>query len=525
MLKKWRWLFIVLVVVALAGAGYYFIRVRRVQAQAKTTYETVTVRRGNLVVVVNGAGSIAARRQVSLIFGASGRVAEVLVTAGDVVKAGQPLLRLDTTDLEVAVAKAKLSLATAENQLKKLQEGISEADIASAQAAVKNAEQNLAKVKAGASPSEIAAATSALAAAEERLKKLRAGPDPDAIRDAEFKLMQSKNSLWASQNSRDLACSRPGREGCDSANASVANAEIAVRQAEIALEKAKQPPTAADVQDANAKYEQAKEALRKLKESPTPVDIAAAEAQLAAAKAKLESIMRGTSQEDLAIAKAQVDQANLNLKQAQQQLDRAILRAPFDGIVLTLKTDVGQWVGENTVVGTFADLSALEIVVGLSELDVVRTEKGQQATIQLDALPDVRLRGHVERVAPAAEITQGVANYPTTVVVDDLNPRVRPGMSANVSIIADSRSNVLLVPNRSLRTRGRERVVAIVKNGALEWVPVLIGASSDTMTEIREGLTEGQQIVSNPPNPTQRTGTGGMPGGGPGFIMGPGPGR
>jgi len=128
------------------------------------------------------------------------------------------------------------------------------------------------------------------------------------------------------------------------------------------------------------------------------------------------------------------------------------------------------------------------------------------------------LAGHVAELAPAAQITQGVANYPLTVVLDEVHPKVLPGMSASLTITADRRQNVLVVPNRAVRTRGVDRIVAVLQQGAIQWITVKTGASTETMTEITEGLAEKQLVVTNPPNPqTQQGGFGGGGFGGPGF--------
>jgi len=308
----------------------------------------------------------------------------------------------------------------------------------------------------------------------------------------------------------------------DQAQASVANAEISVRQAEIALAELKEPATAAEIQDMAAKVEQASENLEDLRASPTAAEIASAESQLAQAEAKLDDLLRGPTEQDIAISEAQVEQARLSLQQAEKQLESAALVAPHDGVILQVNVGAGEWVGANAVVAVLADLSALEIVAPLSELDVVSVEKGQMAMVQLDALPEARLQGQVVLVAPAAQIAQGVANYPTTVQVDNPSGQVRPGMSANMYIITDRRQDVLVAPNRAVRAQGRARVVAVLKDGELEWVTVETGAYNDTMTEIVSGLEEGQEIVANPPSPAsqQPRGMGGMrvaPGMGGGF--------
>jgi len=563
---KWRWI-IICVVIAIAAASYYLWRQAKAEAKGQTTYETIEVSRGDLVVMVNAAGSISAGRQTDLVFGTSGKVAEVLVEAGDAVAAGQTLVRLDPIDLELSVAKARLSLATAENQLKKLLAGSTEADLAAAQASVesaqenldqvvaglteaekaatlasvKSAEENLARVVAGPTEAEIAIAEAALASAQEAYQRLLNGPDADEIEQAKLSLDKAKNSLWSAQMSRDATCGNKmaGGAACDMAKANVLNAEISVRLAEMALAELKEPAMAAEIQEAAAKVEQARQNLEDLRGSPTAAEIAAAEAQLAQAQAQLDDLegptaseiasaqaqlaqaqanlddlLRGPSEEDIAISEAQVEQAQLSLQQAEKQLENAALVAPYDGVVLGLNVDEGEWVGATTVVAVLADLSTLEIVAPLSELDVTSVEEGQMAMVQLDALPNVRLQGRVDRVAPSAQIEQGVANYPTTVVVKDRSGKVRPGMSANMFIITERRQGVLVAPNRAVRSQGRERVVAVLKEGGLEWVTVETGAYNDTMTEIVSGLEEGQEIVANPPNPASQIpgGVGGMGG-------------
>jgi len=293
------------------------------------------------------------------------------------------------------------------------------------------------------------------------------------------------------------------------------NAEFNVQLAEMELQNLQDPPTAAEVQDAKAKVAQAQEALAKLKASPTAADVAAAEAQLAQAQANLANVTTGATQDDIDIAQAQVDLAAVAVDQAEKDLSNAVLRAPYDGVVLNVNVNLGDWVSDTQVVAVIADMSALQIESPLSEIDVVRVDKGQQAMVEVSALENSRLPAHVERVAPAASISQGVANYMATIVLDKTDPKVRSGMSANVTIISDRRENVLLLPNRAVRSRGIDRVVAILENGQITWLPIKIGASNDMQTEVLEGLQEGQEVVANPPTPARQGGFGG-PGGGPG---------
>jgi HlyD family secretion protein len=521
-MKKWRWLIIVVVVAAVAAGGYFYLQRNRAKASSQTQYQTAQVARGNLVVTVLGSGTIQARKQLDLAFGIAGRVKTLNVQEGDTIKAGQQLIALDTSDLEANLAKARLNVATAKVQLKKVQTGSTAAEVAAAQAQVKSAEENLARVKAGPTAADLAAAESAVATAQQSLKTLTSGPTADDLQRAKMKVDQAKNSLFASQSSRDATKGNPNASGAskNSAEAGVLNAELNVQLAEMDLQKLQERPKAADVQDAKAKVAQAQETLDKLKASPTAADVAAAEAQLAQAQSSLANVTTGPTQDDIDIAQAQVDLAVVAQEQAQKQLDDAVLTAPYDGVVLSLNVSLGDWVSDTAVVAVVADMANLEIEAPLSELDVARVEQGQQATVDIGALTETRLPAHVERVALAAQISQGVANYPALIVLDKTDPKVRSGMSANVTIIADRRNDVLLAPNRAVRTQGADRVVATLENGQIKWLTIKIGASNDTQTEVVEGLQEGQSVVTNPPN-LPRQGRGGFGGGGPVFV-GPG---
>ncbi len=516
-MKKWRWLIIVVVVAAAAVGGYLYLQRSRAAAASQVQYQTAKVTKGDLVVTVQSSGTIAARKQLDLAFGIAGRVKTLNIQAGDEIKEGQELIALDTSDLEANLAKAKLNVATAKVQLKKVQTGSTAAEIAAAEAQVKSAEENLAKVKAGPTDAALAAAEAAVSTAQQSLRTLSSGPTEDELRQAQMKVSQAKNSLWASQSSRDATKGNPNSSGAskNSAEAGVLNAELNVELAEMALLSLQEPPTASAVQDARAKVAQAQEALDKLKASPTAADVAAAEAQLAQAQANLANVTTGATQDDVDIAQAQVDLAVVAVEQAEKDLADAILRAPYDGTVLAVNVSLGDWASDTQVVAVVADMSSLQIESPLSELDVARVEQGQQAMVEVTAFTDMRLPAHVDRVAPAASISQGVANYPATIVLDKTDPKVRSGMSANVTIIADRRQGVLLLPNRAVRTRGADRVVATLKSGQIEWLPIQIGASNDMQTEVLEGLAEGQEVVANPHNLPRQGGFGG-PMGGPG---------
>ena len=506
---------VILAAVVLLGVigflGYRRLNGPSPAAAAET--QTVPVQRGSLAATVNAAGNIAARAETTLTFRTTGEVKAVHVQEGDRVEAGQLLMELDTTDLELDVAKARLSLATAEAQLAKTKAGPTAAELAAAQASLESARENLAKVQAGPTQAQLAAAEAALKAAQDSYQRTVDRPTPDDVEQARLKLDQAKNSLWASQNQRDATCGQSNSSPqCDSAKAQVANAEIAVRLAEVTYQDAQTPATAAEIENAAAQVQRAQDDLDQLRNSPTAAELAAAQAQVAQAESQLDKLTNGPTAEDLAISEAQVEQARLSLQQAERRLEDAKLVAPFAGTVVDVGYREGEYTSANKSAVTLTDLSTLEIEVPLAEMDVARVAPGQEVEIVLDALPDVTLRGRVSYVAPVATIAQGVVNYPVKIEVENPDPAVRPGMTAGVSIVVERREDVLMVPNRAVRSTGRQRVVEVLYQDQVIQAPVTLGMSNDTMTEVVSGLKEGDQVVLRGATTTQVTPRG--PGGG-----------
>lgn len=508
-------------VILLAIGGVAWRRLTQAQT-ATASVQTVPVRLGTLTATVSTAGNVAPARQVTLSFQTSGQVKAINVQVGDQVKAGQVLAMLDTSDLELQVANAQANLTIAQARLEQTKAGPTPEELAAAQAAVKSAEENLAKVKAGPTREQLAAAEASLKAAQDNYQQVVSRPNPDEVNQAKLKLDQAKNSLWSAQASRDAIKGRGSSspEAITQAEANVANAEIAVQLARAAYEAAQKPATTQEIQNALAQVKQAQDNLEKLRASPTPSDIAAAETQLAQARLNLAKLLQGPTPQELAIAQAQVEQAKIALQQAQRKLQDAQIIAPFDGTVMEVNLTPGQTVGANVNAITLADTHHLQIVGNLAEVDVTKVKVGQQAEITLDALPDKRLAGQVTQIAPAATIQQGVVNYPVTIVLTDFDPEVKPGMTASVNVIVDQRQNVLVVPNRAIRTQGRQRFVTVLFKGQLIQTPVQTGLNNESMTEIISGLKEGDEVVLTNVTTAQPRGIPG--GGGPIFMGGPG---
>jgi len=466
--------------------------------------QVIPVRRGTMVTAIDTTGNISARQEAELSFDVAGRVKGMYVQEGDQVEAGQLLMALDTTDLEMEVAKARLSLAISEAQLAKLRTEATAAELAAAQANLGSARERLAEVQEGPTQAQLAATEAALKAAQDSYQRLLAGPDPDEIVVAKADLEKAEVALQQAQAEYDKFAWRQGFEASPQA--------AALHQATIDYERALanyrlkiQDPTEADIQNALAQVRRAQDELDKLRESPTGAEVAAAQAQVAQAESQLDQLVQGPTDEDLAIAEAQVEQTRVSLQQAERQLENARLVAPFDGVVTAVNYNGGDFVNANLPAISLADLSAWQIEVLVDEVDVARITPGQRAEITLDAYPDVALTGAVRMVAPQGSVTQGVVNFPVTIDLNMENLPSGPGpggtgvlleMTANVRIVQEVRQDVLLLPLEAIRREGaREYVLVSDPSGEPRRVEVVTGQFREDQVEVQGDLHEGEQVL------------------------------
>lgn len=181
------------------------------------------------------------------------------------------------------------------------------------------------------------------------------------------------------------------------------------------------------------------------------------------------------SQTRLEIAKSAFESAGFNierqemqLKEANDQLAKASLFAPIDGTVVLLKSEIGdRVVGTGQFAGTeimrVADLSSMEVRVDVSEADIVNITIGQEATVEVDALPDASLRGLVTEIANSAETTgqrsqEQLTTFAVKIRLDQVDERLRPGMTATADIRTNSVKDAVMAPLGSVVVRPRREV-------------------------------------------------------------------
>jgi len=414
--------------------------------------------------VIWASGTLLPARWATLAFEAGGRLRELKVEEGQEVAAGELLAVIDAPDLEHAVAQAEAALALAEAQLAQVKAGArpeeiaaaeaevraAEATLAGARAAVSTAKANVAAAQAAVPQSGVEVARAAVAAAEAELARLLAGPRPEAIAVAEAQVQQAATELAFAQNRFDRL-NWVGGETAEQVryqrDAAAAAHNTALAQLQLAKAKATPEEIAiakAAVTTARAQLAQAEEAV---KAAQAQVDVAeagvetaraqvaSAEAAVAQAKAHLDLLRAGARPEEIAAAQAQVDQARAALAQAKSALDKARLYAPFAGTVGKVLIREGELVTPGQPIIILGDLTHLRVeTTDLRETDVAKVAVGQRVEVTFDALPGEVWQGTVTRIAPMSTVEQGSTNYTAIIELDQVDPRLRWGMTAYVNI-------------------------------------------------------------------------------------------
>jgi len=154
-------------------------------------------------------------------------------------------------------------------------------------------------------------------------------------------------------------------------------------------------------------------------------------------------------------AEAQVTQARASLNQAEVNLQHTIIRSPIDGTVISRSVDVGQTVAASMSAPTLyliaQDLTHMQVSASIDESDIGRIQTGQLVSFRVDAYPQQTFRGTVKQVRLDAKTDQNVVSYTTMIDVPNEDLRLKPGMTANVTVQIAANENVLRVPNSALR--------------------------------------------------------------------------
>ncbi len=461
---KRRWIIIAVVLVLVLGGGggyaYYRFFMTPAQAQEEPTLQTTQVTLGDIVLSADGTGNLLPAVEVDIGFETSGLLNTLEVKVGDHVAAGQVLGTLDTRELELELEKARLSLQQAQLNVDKLQVGPTDSEVTTAQI-------NLAEAYTNLSQQEVS-----LAVATERAR-LSWVTSANNLRDAQAAYSEI---YWSNRNLEQRLAER-GQTLPQANIDEEAAAWHAVENAEAAMEQAR------------LSYESTK------KQEETSLQTA--RYQITTAQANLNALYTTASEIDLATAQLSLASAQIAYQQAQMSLDKAVLKAPIAGTVMSVSAVVGTQVGTSAII-TIADMDAPLLEFWVEETDMAAVQLGNTVNVVFEALPDLTYSGVIIQVDPAL-VTVG--NTPAVQAWARLElatnqERLLSGMAAQVEVIQAEARNVLLVPLEALRALGDGQYAVFVVGaaGELELRPVEVGLQDLVNAEIRSGLQAGTTV-------------------------------
>src|SRR5436190_11188810 len=386
-------------IVALAAAGFYFWGGNAGAAQ----YLTAKVERGNLRNTVTATGTLQAVTTVQVGSQASGTISALYADYNSVVKKGQVVAQLDPAVLKAQVEQARANLQQAQASHAQAKAGVtnSRAGVSDAQARAQGASSTAQNNQAG------------VTAAQANLAVLKAQQD-DAL-----SLLKQQEAL-------------------------VKGGIIAKRDLEVAQ-------TA--YRTAQARYEQGVAQLNQAQLSQqmsAGSGIAQSQAQVQQSQAQV-----GQSQAQVQAAEAQVQQAAAALQLAEVNLTHATITSPIDGVVVSRDVNVGQTVAASLSAPTLFtianDLTKMQVIANIDQADIGLVENAKSVKFSVDAFPGKDFDGKIEQMRLNPQNVQNVVTYNVVIDVDNPEQKLKPGMTANLTVTIDERNNVLKVPNAALR--------------------------------------------------------------------------
>lgn len=554
-------------VICISGGSYYYFSK---QTSQTISYQYATVKRGTLLSTISSTGQVISQSQVDLKPKVNANVTNVYVRAGDRVKSGQVLFRLDATDAYKKVRDAKSSLESSKLSLLKLQNP-KEIDVMSIENSIKQEEESKKTQNTKVAIAYRNVLTSSLQAFPEGSYTNETAP---VITGSYAKATEGQikiNVYQGGQTGYNFSLSGL-ITGSGQVNTLVAqplgDTGLYIKWGSVL------PQTNWIIDIPNKQSSSYLSNYNAWQDAITNRDTAneASDRSILALKQKLNDLKPGDGNIDIMSAKLQITQKENALLDAQQELSNYTITAPFDGVMASVSVDIGS----SAVMASSNSSSALGTIVTdkkmaqatLNETDIVKVKLGQKAKISFDAISDLILEGTVVEINTLGTVTSGVVTYKVKVAFNTDDGRILPNMSTSIDVITDSKDDVLSLSSSAVKkdasgyyvekdnsqesiteeassTRHFDTASSSIKykqasstqasstrkirnsssgyqnsdamtqgttaTVTLTRVPVTIGMQSDTQTEIISGLKEGDKVILKKVTTTSKSGTASTP--------------
>jgi HlyD family secretion protein len=536
-----------LVVLLLIDMGLAY---KSYQNNKNPNYETIAVRKGDIVERVSSIGAVESANQINLGFTTAGRIVDVKVKTGDRVSAGQILASQDSSDLIFQAQGAGAALESAAAKLAQLLAGSSAEEIAVAQTAAVNAQKNLDDTRASLSDAEALAKNSLNDAYQDGQRTL-----DTSLLALQNSLQSNTDTLEANKLAGVLSLLNPGaltdaKTQKTSADADYAAVRILAERSRLSLKQEDIDQAIEELRKAlNSGYDALGHTYDALVATPTSSNISqaeldayktiiaaartslntaltnliaafqsiasqrianqtnlntaqakvtTAEGALATAKNQLSLKIAKPRQADIDLYQAQVRQAQASLSQIRNLISQKSIVSPIDGVITSLSFEKGEIVSPGQLAIAMNSLANFEIKSNIVESDIKKVKIGDPADITFDAFGEESVwNGRVVKIDPAQTVVQGVVYYTTTIALSGDDSQIKSGMTANLDIETDRHSDAVIIPIRSFKEAGGKKTAQLLENkNQMKEVEITTGLKDENgLIEVLSGLKEGQTIV------------------------------
>ena len=533
--KKTKFIIIIIAVAIVGLVGWLIFR-----GEGELPYDFVVVQRGDIVEEVSTTGTVKPAENINLRFETGGTVERVYVSEGAEVAQGSSLVKLYTGKLYNQFLQTKASYNQANAELNQFIAGVTVEEIQVAERVVENARIALEDVRAKAD-SDLTGDyndarntfNNAYFNADKAMNKLEALFDKNTLykeyrSDFSFSNLQLKNETKDQKSDADSALedlqelittmrSSPSNDEIDDTfNPFLSHLEtirgaldsaadllsyilfnVNYGQTQWDTDKDNIETGRTTINTAITNVLSAQQAVVSQKVT-NQVNINSAENTLRKAEDDLTKLKAVPREVDIAVYRAKVEKARASMLELQQSLDDAVLKAPIEGVI----TNVNVKVGETVVAGgdpavSLINTSEFQIKVDIPEADIGKIDPGDPAEISLDAFPETSWPGQIAEVNPAETLIEGVVYYRATVIFDEIDERIKSGMSADVTVETDKKENVLSVPYRAIIYKEGKKIIRILEGEEIKEIEAetgLRGARGEI--EIISGIREGDKVIT-----------------------------
>jgi len=502
----------------LVTAGYFGARALSSQGEAPR-YAFAEVRKGTLTVVVSGSGQVSASNQIELTPKTSGDVVGVYTKAGQEVKAGTLIVKLDDEDEKRELRDAETALETAQLELAKILEPVDELELLKAQHALAEARETEEKTDDNlgeAYEDGFNAVADAFLSIPGAMAGLQNTLFTSSISGSGWNIDYYTTAAQNYDGGKILEYRADAYADYDTARLISEAAKSATTLIQFYQDKIAPHHAMSDTHlTALASYQNtanshttglfsARQALKNAREAVLGAERTVKERMLS-----LQDVEDGPDELDIRAKRVAVEAREDALATARENLADTELRAPFAGVVAKIDAEVGDSASANASLAVLVTKQKIAEIT-LNEVDVVKIKEGQGVTLTFDAVPDLAMTGQVMEVDAVGTTNQGVVTYAVKIAFGADDARVKTAMSVTADVVTDEKHDVLLVPNAAVKSANNEhfvetasresvRAAAQVREAiapsAVMRQEVQIGLSNDDYTEVTGGLAEGDVVV------------------------------